>query len=444
MNYALAAYIAIAACAVLVSGALVLSAWEHRRFMRRRRAKRLGDGPWPRAMVFAPCRGVDLGLEENLRPLLVQRYPDYKVAFIVESEHDPACEVIRRLIARHPEVPSRLVFAGEAVDSGQKVHNLIVATGDLPGDVEVLAFVDSDARPHPDWLSRLVERVRKDEVGAATGYRWFVPDRGGLANLLLSSINANVAGLMGPHWHNRVWGGSWAIRRETFDHVQLRRHWKGTLSDDLVASRLLHAAGLKVAFEPHCLVASPVAMTTAAMLEFMRRQFVVGRFYARRLWLTSLAVSTLGVAAFWGGIVLAAWWLATRQPWAWVPLAGSALLYALSAVRAWLRQDGTLVYFPKESRGLRRAARFDIWAAPMAQFVAWCGLLASLVGRRIVWRGISYRLGAGGRVQIEATPSVVGCLSGSGKDRRMDQPGDEGRRVGGGSPRIAAGRATAD
>lgn len=429
MVYALTAYIAIAVCALFVSAALALSAWEHRRFLRRRASKRLPDGPWPKAVVFAPCRGIDLELEENLRCLFELQYPDYELAFIVESDEEPACAVIRRLAEQYGNVRCRLVFAGEAVGSAQKVHNLISATGDLADDVEVLAFVDSDARPRTDWLSRLVDRVRKPEIGAATGYRWFVPEKAGLANLLLASINASVAGLMGPHWHNRVWGGSWAIRRDVFDAVRLRELWRGTLSDDLVASRVLHQAGLKVAFEPHCLVPSPLATTLSELLEFMRRQFVLARFDAKGLWLTTVLVSTLGVVAFWGGTALAAWYAVVGSAWVWVPLAGNVLLYALAAFRGWLRQDGILVYFPKEANDLRRAARFDIWAAPLVQLATWCGLVASLIGREIIWRGIRYRLGAGGKVQIKRVRSVRPAAFGLAEARRVDRPERIRRRL---------------
>ena len=421
----LTTYLVISVCALLVSAALVLSAWEHRRFMRRRLNLPLPDGPWPRTAVFAPCRGLDLELEANLHPLLTQDYPDYEVVFILESEQDPACAVIRGLASRYPQVASRIVFSGTAKDSGQKVHNLLAASEDLPDDLEVLAFVDSDARPHSHWLKRLVDRIRKPEVGAATGYRCFVPRKKGISNLLLASINANVAGLLGPHWHNRVWGGSWAIRREVFEMIELRKHWQGTLSDDLVATQQLRRAGMKVAFEPLCLLASPVEITLAQMLEFVRRQFVVGRFYATPLWLTGLLVSTLGVVAFWGGLILSIVAAITRHTLAWVPLAGCGAIYALWVLRGWLRQNALTVFFPQEAIPLRSAARFDLWASPLVSLVNWIGLVASLVGRRIVWRGIRYRLNVGGQIQIEASAPVASQRPESSEMRRLDPPASE-------------------
>ena len=45
---------------------------------------------------------------------------------------------------------------------------------------DVLAFVDSDACPHVDWLGRLVERIASGKNAVATGYRWYVPTDAGL------------------------------------------------------------------------------------------------------------------------------------------------------------------------------------------------------------------------------------------------------------------------
>ena len=147
--------------------------------------------------VVAPCKGRDLNLEDNLRALLEQDYDDYEVSFIVESVDDPACAVIRRAMAAHPWMSARMVVAGRASDSGQKVHNLRVATARLSPRIEYLAFADSDARPRPEWLRMLISRLYRPHIGAMTGYRWFVPEGNSAANKLLYSLNCNVMSLLG-------------------------------------------------------------------------------------------------------------------------------------------------------------------------------------------------------------------------------------------------------
>ena len=193
--------------------------------------------PPDRVALFVPCKGADTDTEPNLRAMFEQDHTNYELVFIVENVDDDACQPIRRLIAEYPGRQARLVLAGVATTSGQKVHNLLVATGQLPSDATVLAFADADIRPPSHWLRMLTQRI--NPFAAASGYRWFVPKRPSLANLLVASIDSAVVPLMFPSTHHKVWGGSWAIRREVFESSGLREAWRGTLSDDLVASNVL-------------------------------------------------------------------------------------------------------------------------------------------------------------------------------------------------------------
>src|SRR5215510_5272578 len=112
----------------------------------------------PKSVVIVPCKGLEPGLEENIRAYLVQNYRDYEVIFVTESESDPAYGVLSRLVKQNRRA-SWLVVAGEAQDCGQKVHNLISAIEMLDSidrRAEVLVFADSDAHPSREWLSELV------------------------------------------------------------------------------------------------------------------------------------------------------------------------------------------------------------------------------------------------------------------------------------------------
>ena len=141
----LSLYLVLVGLATAQAALMALQAWEHHRFARSRLRTLDRVHQSGRAIVFAPCKGVDVDIEENLGRLFHQDYHDYEIAFIVESESDPACPTIRRLMAENARVASRLVIAGRADDSGQKVHNLCVATGEVGPNIEFLVFVDSDA-----------------------------------------------------------------------------------------------------------------------------------------------------------------------------------------------------------------------------------------------------------------------------------------------------------
>ena len=398
--FLLAAYLVLAVLALLQGLLLALQTWEHRRYGRSCMAN-LGRGrPSGHVAVFAPCKGVDVGLEANLRALLRQDYDDYDVTFIVDSADDPACEVIGRVTAAHPEVPSRLVVAHAATDTGQKVHNLRAATADVPPHVKYLAFVDSDAGPRPEWLRTLAWRLSAEGVAAATGYRWFVPTRNTAANYILYSINCGVMALLGRKSHYLIWGGSWGIRREAFDAIGLHAAWEGTLSDDLVASRQLRRARLTVRFEPACVVASPLDCSPREMLAFIRRQYLVGRFYTPVWWAFGLAVASLPNLVWLGSVAALAASIIYGTPPVWLVLGVCAALYLLCVQRGYVRQALLGTYFPERRHALRGAARFDILAGPLAAMVGWVGMLGSLFGKHIHWRGITYRVFPGGKMRV--------------------------------------------
>jgi ceramide glucosyltransferase len=388
----------VAILAIIQSLLLVLLAWEHRRYAKSCLKSGHRYQPSGRVLVCAPCKGFDIDLDDHLRAVLEQDYDDYEVTFIVESADDPACVAIRRAMAGHPWITARLLIAGRAGASGQKVHNLRSATRRLSPRLEYLAFIDSDARPRPDWLRLLLSRLDRPGRGAVTGYRWFIPERPTLANHLLYSSNCEVLSLLCQNSHHFIWGGSWAIRREVFQLIGLHSAWKGMLSDDLVASRQLREAGLNVRFEPACVVASPVDYSPAEVFAFVRRQYLLARFYLRDWWLLALGGYTLTNVLWWGNLAffLGNLWSGWISPW--IPPAAALGVYLLRSLRGWLRQDLLRAYFPHLERSLRGARRFDIWLHPLSGLFHWLAVLSSLAGRELTWRGIRYRLRRDGKI----------------------------------------------
>ncbi|MBW3543924.1 MAG: glycosyltransferase, partial [Planctomycetes bacterium] len=289
---------AVVAAVALVQGALtVFQAVEHRRFHRRRMRAQLDATRLPRVMLFVPCKGRELGLEENLEAFFRQDYAGgCELCFVVESADDPAVAAIEGVRSRFSIVPSRLVVAGLAHGCGQKVHNLMVATSAARhSGCEVFAFADSDARPESDWLVSLVARTCPTRP-LVSGYRWMTPERPTWPNVVLAATANRLAGIAGPGELSLVWGGSWAVRLQAFERMGLPQAWQGALSDDLAVSRLAAANGIRVLYEPRCLVPSPVEFTWKSAWEFLRRQFIITRIYTPRWWWVAVAASILPVA----------------------------------------------------------------------------------------------------------------------------------------------------
>lgn len=361
-------------------------------YVRRETARPLPDYA-PFASVIVPCRRLEEGLHENLAALFQQAFPKYELLLVTDRADDSSLPVIEEILKRAggERVSARLIIAGEAVDCGQKVHNLRTAVAQVDPRSEVLVFVDSDARPDPDWLRSLIAPLADENLGAATGYRWFIAERG-FASQLRSVWNASIASALGEREDkNFCWGGSTAIRRATFDKLNLRERWRGTVSDDFTLTRVLQEAKLPIHFVPACLVASFGDCSVGELLEFTNRQLKITRVYAAHLWQPVLIGSLLFCTVFFGGLAL----VITRaflQLSFVVPLAMLFVIYVLGAVKAYVRLKAIVLPLAGHQKELMRSMPAHLIFWPLASALYLCNALAAARSRRISWRGITYEL----------------------------------------------------
>lgn len=349
----------------------------------------------PRASVIVPCRGLDEGLRENIASLFAQDYPSYELLFVSDKEDDPALllvEEVRASLQREAKTIARTLVAGRARESGQKVHNLLAAVREADAASEVFVFVDTDARPHRAWLRSLVAPLADEETGAATGYRWFVPVRGGLASRLRAVWNASIASALGAgREKNFCWGGSTAIRRERFENLRMTEAWRGALSDDFAMTRTLSAAQLPIHFAPACLVATLEDCTFAELLEFTTRQMKITRVYAPHLWKAVLLSGLVFVPTFFGGIALIIARASLGMTYAW-PLSLILVIYLLGVWKAGLRLRAVRLVLAEHESLLRRDSFAQLFLWPLAAVIFLYNALAAAFSRSITWRGITYEL----------------------------------------------------
>lgn len=348
----------------------------------------------PYASLIVPCRGLDENLRENLETLFRQDYPRYEIIFATDSADDLSLNVIEDLRRSHRErghVHTRTVIAGSANDSGQKVHNLRAAVSEVDPRSEVLVFFDTDGLTQSNWLRSLVAPLHDEGIGAATGYRWFVPVSG-LASHLRSVWNASIASALGERREsNFCWGGSTAIRRATFEGLGIRERWRGSVSDDFTMTRVLGEANLPIHFVPSCLVASFDTCSFGELLEFTNRQLKLTRVYASHLWRPVLIGSFVFNLVFFGGLALVFARIALGLSFAF-PLALLCLVFLLGAAKAYIRFRA--ISIPLATYGARlekgRWAQLLLW--PIASALYLYNACASAFSRRIEWRGITYEL----------------------------------------------------
>jgi ceramide glucosyltransferase len=376
-------YYFLAALATWFGIQSLLGGFRYAAYVRRETRRPLPDFQ-PFASVIVPGRGLEPGLAENLQTLLTQDYPRYEVLFVFDHADDPAVRIVEGLISHGSSRIARTIIAGPATDSGQKVHNLRVAVTKIDPQSEVVVFVDTDARPGKRWLKELVAPLADETLGAATGYRWFIPEKGGLASRLRGVWNASIASALGGDTtKNFCWGGSTAIRRSTFDQLKVNDRWRGTVSDDFTITHVLKEAKFPVHFTPNCLVASVGDCDWRELLEFTTRQIKITRVYASHLWLPLLLGSALFTIAFFGGLILIG-----VYPRASVAYILVSIIFTLGAAKSFIRFRAVSSVLRTSRRDL--LAHIFLW--PFASLLYLYNTVAAGFSRRIKWRGITYEL----------------------------------------------------
>ena len=353
----------------------------------------------PFCSIIAPCRGIDADLSENLAALFRQDFPAYEIIFVVDDEDDEAVTIIEEVSLKGVK-DAKLIIAGKAENESQKVHNLREAVLHVDEKSEVLVFVDSDARPSENWLRNLIAPLRDEKIGAATGYRWFISGKRNFASEMRSVWNASIASALGASTKsNFCWGGSLAIRRETFENLQMREKWRGTLSDDFTVTRAMKEAGLPIFFVPQALTASVEDCAFPELLEFTTRQMKITRVYAPHLWKASFTGSFLFNLVFVWGISI----IVYRSLYGGsilLPLLALILVSAFSIGKAWLRLNAVKLVLRDYEKDLNWQfwTQNTLWIPSPALFLYNC--CRALFSRKITWRGIEYELQSANETRI--------------------------------------------
>jgi len=386
---------ALVVITMIAQGLTVLLVVRNYRFVLRK-ADRNRIGFCRKAALIIPCKGIDTEFEKNITSFYNLDYSDYEIIFVTESESDQA---YNQLLAIREKLQNKtkaykisVISAGVSARAGQKLHNQLFGCAAAAKDAEIFAFADSDACVRSNWLNELTYPLRKEWHGISSGYRWYVPMKNNFATIALSILNAKVAQLLGATIFNQAWGGSMAIRVETFKKLGMEKIWQNAVSDDLTISRATKKAGMKVFFVPACFVASYEQCNWPSFFEFARRQFLLTRVTYFGTWFFGLIICSYSVFALWGFAAIAVYLKSTGFSHWYIFLLAAMLALSGQIFTASLRQKMISEIFPAEWQRLKVAAIADILAAPVWALLMLICIISSSVGRTIEWRGIKYKL----------------------------------------------------
>ncbi|MFC6152205.1 glycosyltransferase family 2 protein [Nocardioides yefusunii] len=160
-------------------------------------------------------------LRECLRLLAAQEVAPYEVVVVDNGSTDDSATVAVAGGARVVPEPRRGIPRASA-------------TGYDACAGDVLARLDADSRPHPDWTRRIGETLADDTVDAVTGIGLFHdlpwPLRVPVSALYLGAYYLPTWAALGQA---PFWGSSMAMRREVWEQARDRVHLDDDVHDDM-------------------------------------------------------------------------------------------------------------------------------------------------------------------------------------------------------------------
>jgi Glycosyltransferase like family 2 len=365
--------------------------------------------PLPEVAVLLPLRGADPSLEACLEGLLAQDYPAYRIHVVIDSAEDPAQAVVARILAEAGpraaavHVETRRILGNDCSAKVSAQRQVLTA---LDGKVAVVAFLDADCVPAPNWLREIVAPFSDPRVGATTGIRWSAPRDDGWGTL----ARYVFLGLIFPqHFVYRIpWGGSLAIRRSAVESAGLLEHWTRCLGEDTSAYGPLRNAGLRLVFVPAATQVNSEAIDLDGAHAFMLRQILSARLH-HVFWPAILAANVATIVAFLISSLLALVGIIAVVLSIFGVATGLWKLTAFAIIPA-LYWAGFFLALAVGDRLVRREVsappppwgRKVIGAAAIAVASASYAMLTAPFARSIEWRGLTYDIAGRDRIRLRS------------------------------------------
>lgn len=346
------------------------------------RTRRGGDEASVPVSIVRPVCGLETFSEETLRSGFLLDYPAYELVFCVARAGDPIVPLVRRLMAEHPGIPSRLIVGDERVSRNPKLNNCVRGWEASRHDWIVLA--DSNVLMPPDYLQRLRAAWRPDTglvcstpVGARPQGFWAEVECAFLNTLQArwqyagESLGLGFAQGKSMLWHRPFLDARGGIRALGAE-----------IAEDAAATKLVRAAGRRVhlvgAPFPQPLGRRRLAEVWSRQVRWARlRRVTFPLFFAPEIGTGAVPPALLGFLAAGGG------------------LTGS--LAALSVCGLWYGTEWRLAARNGWHRSWRMPAAClvrDLLLIPL-----WC---AAWIARGTVWRGTAMDIPTKTAARLEA------------------------------------------
>ena len=216
----------------------------------------------PRFTVAVCTYNGEATLGECLEGATRLRYPDYEVIVVCDGCTDGSAELARS-------------FPGvEVIETAQLGLSSARNTAMEAAGGEIVAYVDDDAVPDPDWLTHLASAFASEQYVAAGGPNVPPPGSCKTAQCVANAPGGPTHVLIADREAEHIPGCNMAIRRQALREVGgFDPRFRAAGDDVDVCWRLLESGG-KIAFSPGAVVSHH---RRRSVLAYLRQQRAYGR-----------------------------------------------------------------------------------------------------------------------------------------------------------------------
>jgi ceramide glucosyltransferase len=360
---------------------LALGLWQFLAGMRFPLHRRETDTSFaPALSILKPLKGCDAHTEDCLRSWLEQDYAgSVEFLFGAASESDPVCDIVRRLLADHPNAKARLVICGKRLGANGKVSTL--AQLEPLAAHEMICVSDADVRVPAGFLPQLVAPLRDPATGLAHCF-YRLGDAGTLAArwealMVNADFWSQVSQAASLKPVDFALGAAMCLRRERLAALDGFASLADFLADDFQLGHRLAQSGSRVAF---CPVPVDCLGTPQRFREVWAHQFRWARTL-RACRPVAYFFSLLGNGTLWPLL-----WVATQPQWP--VLAAASLALGFRGSTAFLLE-----------RRLTGRGNYDAWWLAPAKDVLQTALwVLAFLRNTVTWRGEFFRVQRDGKL----------------------------------------------
>jgi ceramide glucosyltransferase len=352
-----------------------------------RRRKGLADYT-PAVTIFKPLKGLDEGLEENLRSFFRLDYPVYQLIFGVADADDPAIEVVRKLQGEYPGHDTTLVVGTPAFGLNPKVENL--AAMDRHRKHDVILISDSNVRVRPSYLRETACYLAEPGVGLVSNLFAGVGETQAGAIMENIQLNGFIAGAVASAAVMRITcvvGKSMLMPVAALEAIGGFAAVRNLLAEDQAIGVRVRQAGYSIRMSHHVIENVNCRRSFQWFLNRHSRWYKIRRQMALPTFMIEPAANLATVGLVWA--------FSGESGIAW---GGLLMLVGLGIVRdavqtRWLRGS-----FPKIRHLLYSPAKdillLSVW-------------FDAIFNRRVRWRGHSFLIGRMTRLRHARVPRQV-------------------------------------